>query len=254
MSEPINPLVVDLSHWDPAENYQDAASDGLEGVIYKATQGAGYSDPTYVAQQKQAKAAGLLWGAYHFAEATDVAAQAANFLEFAAPDPNELFCLDWEDYGDNTMSVEQAEEWITRVEEALKRPQQCVIYSGNTAKDLLGSSRNGFFGKRRLWLAQYGASPVCQASWDDYWLWQYTDGVYGPQPQTFDGLDPAGVDVNSFQGDTSQLAAEWSGQRIPAPRPPRPHPPIEAAVLIEVTAPPGIVVKIARKPARRRAD
>ena len=108
MSEPIKPMVVDLSHWDPADSYDAVKRDGIVGVIYKATQGTAYTDDTYVNQQHAAKAAGLLWGAYHFAEATNVDQQVQNFLRFAAPDPDELFCLDWEDYGSNTMSVSQA--------------------------------------------------------------------------------------------------------------------------------------------------
>ena len=124
MSENINPMVVDLSHWDPANDYNAVKNDGIVGVIYKATQGMSYTDDTYVDQQHVAKAAGFLWGAYHFAEATDVE-QVQNFLRFAAPDPDELFCLDWEDYGSNTMSVSQAKEWVTQVETALGRSNEC---------------------------------------------------------------------------------------------------------------------------------
>ena len=94
MSEKINAMVVDLSHWDPANDYNAVKNDGIVGVIYKATQGTNYTDPTYVGQQRAAKAAGLRWGAYHFAEATDVDAQVQNFMNFASPDPDELFCLD----------------------------------------------------------------------------------------------------------------------------------------------------------------
>ena len=77
MSEPIKPMVVDLSHWDPADDYAAVKRDGIVGVIYKATQGTAYTDDTYVNQQHAAKAAGLLWGAYHFAEATNVDQQVA---------------------------------------------------------------------------------------------------------------------------------------------------------------------------------
>ena len=48
-------------------------------------------------QQKAAKAAGLRWGAYHFADASNTDGQAANFLRFACPDQDEMFVLDWED-------------------------------------------------------------------------------------------------------------------------------------------------------------
>lgn len=219
MSEPVRPKVIDLSHWDPADDYGRVADDGILGVIYKATQGTGYTDPTYVDQQKAAKAAGLLWGAYHFADGADVNGQVANFLSYACPDPDELFCLDWEDNpGGTKMSVTQVKQWVEAVEDALKRPGQCVIYAGNTAKEALGSKVDPWFGARRLWLCQYGSTPVVQASWKTYWLWQFTDGVYGPQPHSVDGVGPC--DINSYKGDDRQLAAEWAdGTAEPAPGP-----------------------------------
>src|SRR5215467_616632 len=133
----INPMVVDLSHWDPADDYDAVKAAGIVGVIFKATEGQGYTDDTYVSQQHAAKAAGLKWGAYHFADASSVDGQVQNFLRFASPDPDELFCLDWEDYGSNTMSTANVKKWITQVETALGRPGECVIYSGNNAKELI---------------------------------------------------------------------------------------------------------------------
>jgi len=238
MAEPISAMVVDLSHWDPADDYDAVAADGIVGVIYKATEGQSYTDPTYVAQQHAAKAAGLKWGAYHFADSSNVNGQVANFLRFAAPDPDELFCLDWEDNGSDTMSAADAKDWITQVETALGRPGECVIYSGNTAKELI-SGRDEFFGARRLWLAQYGTAPSWQQSWDTYWLWQFTDGVYGPQPHSIDGIGPC--DINSYAGSQDQLIAEWaSGQAQPQPEPPPP----DQTVTIIIAVPPAVNVKV----------
>ena len=80
MSELINPRVVDLSHWNPANDYVAVKDAGIVGVIYKATEGVSYIDNTYVQQQHAAKAAGLKWGAYHLANGRDVGGQVANFL------------------------------------------------------------------------------------------------------------------------------------------------------------------------------
>src|SRR5215510_6394485 len=151
------PMCVDLSHWNMSEDYDAVKNDGMGGVIYKGTEGANYTDDTYVSQQHAAKEAGLKWGAYHFANADNVTQQIDNFMRFVCPDPDELFCLDWEDYGSNTMSAANVKEWITKVETALNRPGECVIYSGNTAKELI-HGRDEFFGARRLWLAQYGST------------------------------------------------------------------------------------------------
>jgi lysozyme len=127
----------------------------------------------------------------------------------AANNPDWLFCLDWEDNADKTMSKAKAREWIEIVESALGRPGQCVIYSGNAANEKVGSKADPFFGARRLWLAQYGSTPKCQASWSTWWLWQYSgDGRVA-------GVDSA-CDVNIYDGPIDQLVAEWSGG-APAP-------------------------------------
>lgn len=236
MSEPVHPLVVDLSHWDPAKDYDAVKADGIVGVIYKATQGQGMTDDTYVDQQKAAKAAGLKWGAYHFADGSNVDGQVENFMSFACPDPDELFCLDWEDNPSGTrMSASQAREWITRVETALDRPGECVVYGGNTLKENLDED-DTFFGERRLWLCQYGSTPSLPECWEDYWLWQFTDGQVGPTPHSIDGIGPC--DINSYQGSPEQLVAEWasgSAQPVPEPDIPSMHVNINTSGHVEVS-------------------
>jgi lysozyme len=215
MTETINAIVVDLSHYDPASDYDAVKNAGIVGVIYKATEGTDWTDDTYVQQQHAAKAAGLKWGAYHFADGSDVDDQVANFMRFADPDPDELFCLDWEDNGGDMMSPDGVKEWITKVEAALGRPGECVIYSGNTAKEQIDGN-DSFFGSRRLWLAQYDTDPEVQESWPAYWLWQFTDGDEGPTPHSISGI--GSCDINSYVGPKSQLISEWAtGSATPQP-------------------------------------
>jgi len=222
MAEPIKAMVVDLSHWDPAQDYNKVADAGIVGVIYKATEGSGYQDPTYVDQQQAARRAGVKWGAYHFANGESVSSQVNNFLKFASPDPDELFCLDWEDNPSGSkMSLPQVKEWITKVEDALQRPGECVIYGGNTIKEAVGDNIDPFMAARRLWLCQYASAPVIPACWETYWLWQFTDGQVGPSPHTIAGIGPC--DINSYQGTASELAAEWASGTL-QPVPPEPEP------------------------------
>jgi lysozyme len=236
MSETIKALVIDLSHWDTADDYGKVAADGIVGVIYKATEGQGWTDDTYADQQRAAKEAGLKWGAYHFADGSSVEGQVENFLRFAAPDPDELFCLDWEDNDGDRMSADDAKRWITLVEDALERPSECVIYSGNTAKELINGS-DPFFGARRLWLCQYGATPELPESWSAYWLWQFTDGVDGPTPHEVSGVGPC--DINSYAGNADDLIAQWaSGAAQPTPKPATPE------VTIDISVPEGVAVSI----------
>src|SRR5262245_28140780 len=195
MAEPVKPMVIDLSHWDPAYDYEAVRDDGIVGVIYKATEGGSYTDPTYVSQQHAAKSAGMLWGAYHFADASNVNAQIDNFMRFACPDPDECFVLDWEDNGGDTMSLANVKTWITEVEKQLGREGECIVYGGNTVKE--HGNGDPVLTSRRLWLCQYGSTPSLPEGYDKYWLWQFTDGVYGPNPHTIDGVGPC--DINSYK-------------------------------------------------------
>jgi lysozyme len=244
MSEPINFLVIDLSHHDPADNYAKVKAAGIVGVIYKATQGTGFQDPTYEKQRTAALKAGLKWGAYHFGDGSDVKLQVANFLGFAQIDPETLFCLDFEPNSSSQMSLAQAKDFITQIENGLSRTTECVLYSGNQIKEQLGSRKDVWWGARRLWLAQYGTSPVVQASWKTYWLWQYTDGTTGPKPHTVAGCDSGGVDCNSYVGTPEQLAAEWASG-VPTPPPP---PPTDLIVTVTIDAPPGVTVNVKTRP------
>jgi lysozyme len=240
----IFPMVADLSHYDPADDYDAVKAAGYVGIIYKATQGQSWTDNTYVDQRHAARAAGLKWGAYHFADGSSTDGQVKNFMRFCCPDPDEIFVLDWEDNGGNRMSASQAKDWITQVETQLGRPGECVIYSGNTAKELINGN-DPFFGERRLWLCQYTSSTVTwQESWKVYWLWQYTDGQNGMSPHSIDGIGHC--DINSYDqdGGAEQLIAEWaSGKAQPAPPPPDPGPTQETVEVI-VAAPQDVIVKV----------
>src|SRR6185503_8531559 len=85
-------------HLSPQRNYRSATSkgDGIIGVIHKATQGTSGLDPMYVTNRGKAQAAGLLWGAYHFATGGDGVEQAQHFLDTVGTFQNTLLVLDLE--------------------------------------------------------------------------------------------------------------------------------------------------------------
>lgn len=203
-------IVVDLSHYDEVTSFTDAKNAGVAGIIYKATQGSSYQDPTYAARRSEALAAGLLWGAYHFGDNSSVQSQVSNFINAAQPDPGTLLALDFEPNGDATMSLDQARQFLTLVGQQVgRRP---VLYSGSLIKQTLPQP-DTFFGSHRLWLAQYASQPVLPASWQSYWLWQYSNGSVGPQPQSVPGIPGADgqIDCNTFDGTLEDLCAQWAG-------------------------------------------
>lgn len=207
----MKPTIVDLYHGDEVEDWNSVYAAGIQGVIHKATQGTKIVDKTYASRRTRALKAGLLWGAYHFADDSDVEAQVAHFLEVAQPDDNTLLALDYEPNGQRTMSLAQAKRFMELVYE--KTGQRPVLYSGNLIKETL-TKPDPFFNQHRLWLAQYGNSPRLPVGWSNYFAWQFTGDGVGPTPHEVEGISTRGIDLNLFGG--KDLAAEWAPNDRPA--------------------------------------
>lgn len=58
--------LFDVSHWNASADFATAKAAGYAGVYLKATDGIGYTDPTFAPRAKAARAAGLHVGAYLF--------------------------------------------------------------------------------------------------------------------------------------------------------------------------------------------
>jgi GH25 family lysozyme M1 (1,4-beta-N-acetylmuramidase) len=109
------------------------------------------------------------------------------------------------------MTLSQAREFLALSGERVGRKP--VIYGGSLLKEGLGNTKDEFFGSHRLWLAHYGNHPVVQASWGNFWLWQYTDGEVGPDDKKVAGIpgDSKGrLDCDHFAGSPELLAREWA--------------------------------------------
>ena len=203
MTTPVR-RVLDLSHHNDVSNFQTVADNGIWGIIHKATESTNYKDDMYPSRKTKFLNVGLLWGAYHFLRPGNIANQVDYFLAYTGIDDQMLYALDWEDSGNGE---DDAVEFCQRIEQ--KTGRKCIIYSGNTAKEEISGS-NSYLGEHRLWLAQYSSSPSPQASWDDWWLWQYSDGQAGPSPHGCPGCT-GDVDTNSYEGSRDQLRSEWTG-------------------------------------------
>src|SRR5437763_6568406 len=77
--------VVNLSHYDLMRvDFEGMKREGVIGVIHEATYPRFARDSYYGTRQTAASRAGLLWGAYHFGDATDPIRQAEHFLNVVA--------------------------------------------------------------------------------------------------------------------------------------------------------------------------
>lgn len=216
----LNCLVVDLSHHNTVTSFERLYAAGVRGVIHKATQGINDVDPTYKERRQAALNAGLLWGAYHFADCSDAVAQVRHFLTVAAPDDNTLMALDYEPYGSATMSIGQARTFIEHLDLLIKR--KTVLYSGNLIKETLKDDPDGWWSSHPLWLAEYGPHMYLPNAWKQAFLWQYSDGKINVQGDV-DGVTGE-VDRNAYLGN--DLNADWvRKQDVPAPAPEEPQPP-----------------------------
>lgn len=215
------PRVVDCYHGDvvggsgPAlRGFQRAADAGIWGVIHKATQGTGYKDRLYDYRRLAARAAGLLWGAYHFNSGAEPAQQVDWFMHCADPDENTLMVLDYEDNVRSQMSPYEMVEFLRIIEGKLGR--KAALYSGNRIKETihhLSDSDRAYVCSHKLWLCQYGSHATLPPGWNKYWLWQYTGDGIGPSPHSVPGITVPGghgIDLNVYDGTREQLTAEWS--------------------------------------------
>jgi lysozyme len=204
-----NVLVVDIYHLTPAVDFKAIKSSGVVGVIHKSSQGTSFVDAAYSERRAAARSAGLLWGAYHFGTAADPNAQVSNFLSAASPDAQTLIALDVElneQSHDNSMSLDQAKQFLQIVESRLGR--KAVIYGGQYLASSLTGVNDDFIDQHRLWWAQYHSAPDrIPQTWGTYFLWQYTDGHHGPAPYSVPGIDPC--DCNTFDGTADELSAVW---------------------------------------------
>ena len=112
---PIN-VVVDISHHNGNVDLGKAKTDGILGVIQKATQGQSGVDPTFQTNRNKANNAGLMFGAYHFATGSDGLKQAQHFLQVVGSFDNTLLVLDFEPNPTGpSMTLEEARAFVTHV-------------------------------------------------------------------------------------------------------------------------------------------
>jgi lysozyme len=227
--------VVNMSHYDVLQpDFHGMLNEGVVAVIHEATFPRFQRDNRYHERQDAAMRAGLLWGAYHFADATDPVRQADHFLSVVAaarpalqlPGTDQtqrngiLLVLDFEKnghYPGGTMSVPQAVAFVQRIKERTGkypglygseyRLRQMLYGSGATA------THRAIISNCWLWIANYHAQPRSTAPWRTWQLWQYTgDGKCGLRPRTAFPISVANMrraERNIFNGSPAALLAFW---------------------------------------------
>src|SRR5213594_4839734 len=135
--------VVNLSHYDMMRpDFAAMKREGIIGVIHEASYPRLERDAKYLDRQMGALQAGLLWGAYHYGNASDPVRQADHFLSVVSgawaeanpairPSVGVLLVLDFEKnghYPGGTMRADQAVAFVQRIHD--RTGKYPGIYSG----------------------------------------------------------------------------------------------------------------------------
>lgn len=214
-------LGLDVSEYQPSVNWAQQWTMGARFAYVKATEGNYYTNPIFNNQYSGARNAGLIRGAYHYANpaASSGADQARIFVAGGGSWSADGFTmppvLDFEGnpYAGQTINgyyqgnscydmspsalTAWAHDFSNTMQALTGRPP--VIYTGNYWwRDCVGNPLG--FSDNPLWLASYpqlastGPGPI-PASWSTYNIWQYSDAGQ------FAG------DQNVWPGDYAALSA-----------------------------------------------
>jgi lysozyme len=199
-------LGCDVSHWEDSAttpqkiDFVKMKNQGAEFVYFKASQGKNYTDNVFLSSWKDAKAAGLIRGAYHYLDWTAPAlSQADHFCDVIQSDPGELppIC-DYEQYP----VVAGCSAWLQAFfDEVEKRTGKISgIYSSPSYWNSYGGKDPKWL-KYPLWLANYAIKPTIPLPWKSYMFWQYTKNGDGLKF----GCESLSIDLNWFNGTIDDL-------------------------------------------------
>lgn len=221
--------VVNMSHYDLMRvDFNRMKQEGVVAVIHEATYPRFDRDSYYGSRQNTAARAGLLWGAYHFGDATDPIRQAEHFLNAvesnwrgpAIQPSGVLLVLDFEKnghYPGGTMRVDQAAKFVERIKQRTgKYPG--VYGSENRLRAVLNAPGVNPADKRTLgncwlWIANYHYQPTASSPWSHWRMWQYTgDGKCDLRPRSAYPIRVSNIpkaERNIFRGSDAALEAFW---------------------------------------------
>lgn len=175
---------IDVSHFQGEIDWRTVAGDGIRFCFIKATEGVSDIDPMFHRNWPEAKAAGLVRGAYHFFHPNlDARRQAEHFLAVATLDADSLPpALDIEvtDGADRQRLQTAIRTWIDTVEKSTGRKP--VIYTDPSFwRDNVDTDLSEY----PLWLACYANEPALPPGWRTWTFWQHSDqgkvsGINGP--------------------------------------------------------------------------
>lgn len=204
-------LGIDVSSYQGTINWTQVKNAGYTFAWAKATEGLTTTDSQFSNNATNAPAAGVYFGAYHFAHpdthtaTADAVSEANHFLSVAQP--YIISCqlppvLDYEVSTSLTWSQQTAwiQAWMTTVQNATGIAP--IIYTDGSIANSLGSSLTVY----KLWIADPDGSPTAVPSQTYLGVWNpnYMAKQYS-WTGTVPGITGSQVDLDSYHGTLSQL-------------------------------------------------
>jgi lysozyme len=197
---------IDVSHYDGTIDWVKVKASGIDFAFMKATQGTTFVDPDFATNWKDAGAAGVIRGAYHFLQPELDATMQADFFVMTAgvPAAGDLpLALDLE-VTDNLTGAQvatAAQTFLERVQ--AKTGRVPVVYTSARFWGTLGTPgpAPAPFMPYALWDAQWTtACPNMPAPWMTWSFWQYSSTGTVPG---ITGM--ANVDLDEYNGSLASL-------------------------------------------------
>lgn len=192
---------LDVSAYQGDVDWSTVAADGAQFAYVKATEGDYYTNPDFAQQYDGSYDAGLIRGAYAFANPSysSGASQAEYFVDNGggwSGDGHTLpgaLDIEYNPYGAECYGLTQSAmvSWVAdfvNEYEALTGVWP-VIYSTTDWWTTCTGDYSGFAGNDPLWVAAYASSAgTLPAGWPYYTFWQYADsGTFPGDQDVFNG-------------------------------------------------------------------
>ena len=192
---------LDVSHYQGTINWTTVKNQGAQFAYIKATEGTTYRDPNFSANYTNAYYAGLVRGAYHFAQpaSSTGAAQADYFAAHGgawSADNQTLpgmLDIEYNPNGATCYGLSQASmrSWITSFlnEYHAKTGRWATIYTTTDWWTTCTGNTSAYASNDPLAIARYSSSVgTLPAGWGFYTFWQWADsGTFPGDQDVFNG-------------------------------------------------------------------
>ena len=206
---------VDASHYQGQMNWERIAEQGITFAFLKATEGSGTVDDCFAENWKNARAAGLYVGAYHFFSFDSSAATQADNYCAVVPDDEDALppVIDLEFYRSENLPRPDAVRESLRILLARMRGvygKKPIIY---TTKECWETYLRDTELDYTLWIRSIFTTPS-HALTPEWTFWQYNprgmlDGYSGGDVR---------IDLNTFRGTEADFR-KFAGYEIQTPYP-----------------------------------